>query len=135
MAGLSFASGAGHLGGQALKKLNGPINLGNGGCFVAGTEVRIDALPVPADTEIAVAEVAKTFGSESAERREPSGAAPHEATALATGLCSSLPSPASTLLPIEQVPLGSRIGTVNPQTWDYNNRLADPDVTPGPRLT
>ena len=134
MAGLSFASGAGHLGGQALKKLYGPINLGNGGCFVAGTKVRIDALPVPADTEIAVAEVAKTFGSEPAEGREPSGAAPHGPTALPTGLSSSLQPPASALLPIEQVPLGSRIGALNPQTWDYDDSLPDPDRNPWSKI-
>ena len=81
---------------------------------------------------MAAAEVAKAFGSVLAARRKPSGAASHEATALATGLSSSLPTPA--LLPIERVPLGSRIGTVNPQTWDDDDRLPDPDRNAWPKV-
>lgn len=49
MAGLGFAPALGHLGGKAMQKLDGPINLAGGGCFVAGTKVHVAALPVSAE--------------------------------------------------------------------------------------
>lgn len=36
-------------------------------------------------------------------------------------------SGATGLIPIESVPLGSRIGTKNPQVWDYDDSLPEPD--------
>jgi len=40
---------------------------------------------------------------------------------------SRLQPPVSSLVPIESVPLGSRIGTKNPQSWDYDDSLPEPD--------
>jgi len=47
-----------HSGLTPLIAPGGPINVGGSGCFVAGTKVRIDALPLSRDLELSLTTVA-----------------------------------------------------------------------------
>jgi hypothetical protein len=107
MMGLSFAPALGAAGGAALKKLNGPDFLKLGGCFVAGTPVHLSASPAVV-TKLELAYAATASDSYSYDL----GWAwdePHAKSAL--------------IVPIEQVPLGSRISTKNPEAFGAENPI------------
>lgn len=105
MIGLNFAPALGAAGGVALKKLIGPDFLKLGGCFVAGTPVHLSALPV------AVSALELAYASSASDRFSYDlGFAweePHAEPAV--------------VVPIEQVPLGARIDTKNPEAFGAEN--------------
>jgi hypothetical protein len=112
MMGLRFAPALGAAGGAALKKLNGPDFLKLGGCFVAGTPVHLSASPAAvSELELAFAETNSSNGEHSVH----------------TEAMLSIVPPQSKLVPIEQVELGSRVGSKNPERLDYDNSLPEVD--------
>lgn len=109
MMGLSYAPALGAAGGAALKKLNGPDFLKLGGCFVAGTPVHLSASPaVVSELELAYAATASDSYSYDLGW---AWIEPHAKSAL--------------IVPIEQVPLGSRISTKNPEAFGAENPIPD----------
>ncbi len=109
MIGLNFAPALGAAGGAALKKLNGPDFLKLGGCFVAGTKVHLSASPAVV-TELELAYAATASDSFSYD----------------LGFAWEEPRAESALVvPIEQVPLGSRIATKNPEAFGAENPIPD----------
>jgi len=109
MIGLNFAPALGAAGGAALKKLNGRDFLKFGGCFVAGTKVHLSASPV------AVSALELAYASSASDRYSYDlGFAweePHTEPAI--------------VVPIEEVPLGSRIDTKNPEAFGAENPIPD----------
>ncbi len=109
MIGLNFAPALGAAGGAALKKLNGPDFLKLGGCFVAGTAVHLSASPV------AVSELELAYAATASE-----------SFSFDLGFAWEEPRAESALVvPIEQVPLGSRIATKNPEAFGAENPIPD----------
>ena len=99
--------------GTALGKLIGRD------CFVAGTLVTLSELPRQFENESTLW-ANDEWDVEAYENQSELSLSPAGSSRLATL------SPIRTLLPIEQVPLGARVPTKNPESWDYDFSLPDP---------
>jgi hypothetical protein len=88
-----------------------------GGCFVEGTLVTVSELPYSAERQEAIWSGSSEWADDFA------GAA----TALLAEPSFSVATKQHLQIPIEQVPLGSRIPTKNPRPWEYDDSLPEPD--------
>ena len=105
-----MSTGLGHLGGAAMKKLDGGF-LNFGGCFVAGTPVHVVASPA----------------SVLARQIAWSGANGTESYQYLVSSFDSIDVAESFTVAIEEVPLGSRIDTENPEPWTVQRSIASGD--------
>ncbi|MEI7462240.1 MAG: hypothetical protein WCK15_22830 [Pirellula sp.] len=88
-------------------------------CFVAGTLVTLSELPRELENE-------STLWSNDEWDFEAAENQNDLSLSLAGSRRSATLSPVRTLVPIEQVPLGARVSTKNPEPWEYDFSLPDP---------
>lgn len=116
--GLNFAPALGAAGGAALKKAIGPNFMKLGGCFVAGTPVHLSAMPMSSQ-DLAFAGIEFGFN--------------REIEYLASDFAFNVSEPS--IIPIEAVPLGARVGTKNPEAYDYDHSLPEVDRNSWSRIS
>ena len=97
--GLNFAPALGAAGGAALKKAIGPNFMKLGGCFVAGTPVHLSTMP------LVVSELELAYAATASEPYSYDIGSAWDAPLLES----------AHIVPIEEVPLGARIATKNPE--------------------
>ena len=94
-----------------------------GGCFVSGTLVTLSDLPRDQAAHNALWSDPVWHGT---PYRDSSPESRDTTLSKTATIASLLASPRRMLVPIEQVPLGARVPTMNPRPWEYDDSLPDP---------